>query len=284
LSPLTKLFVVLQVILSIALTAAVIVYVSKEDVQLNTLRQTEQKLQAAQTELAAANSARAAAEANLTAVQSQASQQLTAANTAVTAAQQQIADLNVQLAKASTSNAQQALDNSRLTEGLKASQQTTAQLNQTVAQLRESSDNAVRQAAEMSATISDLTNRYDVTERERRFLAEQLATIQQSGQGPAASSGNNAGSAMQAGAAQNVPQIKGVIRDRRNIAGVEYATISVGSADSVSPGTVFRIIQDGQFLGTLTVDTVELQESTGRLEGPRLNDVKPGTNVQTQYQ
>jgi len=284
LSPLTKLFVVLQVILSIALTAATIVYVSKEDVQLNTLRRTEQELTAAETQLAAANSARAAAEANLTAVQSQASQQLTAANAAVTGAQQQIADLNVQLAKASATGAQQALDISRLTEGLKASQDTTAQLNQTVAQLRESSDKAVRQSAEMSATISDLTNRLDVAERERRNFAEQLAEIQQAGGGQrgTASAGNNA-AAMTAGAVQNVPNIKGVVRDRRNIAGVEYATISVGSADNVTRGMQFKIVQNGEFLGTLTVDTVELQESTGRLEGPKIARVGPGTNVQTQY-
>ena len=283
-SPLTKLFVVLQVILSIALTAAVIVYVSKEDVQLNTLKQTEQKLNSAQTELAAAQSAQTAAQQNLTAVQQQASQQLTAANGAVTAAQQQIADLNVQLAKASATNAQQALDISRLTEGLKASQDTTAQLNQTVAGLRESSDKAVRQSAEMSATISDLTNRLDVAERERRNFAEQLAEATQGGgQRGSAASGNSAAAAMTAGAVQNIPQIKGVIRDRRNIAGVEYATVSVGSADNVTRGMVFKIVQNGQFLGTLTVDTVELQESTGRLEGPRLKEVGQGTNVQTQY-
>lgn len=281
-SPLTKLFVVLQVILSIALTAAIIVYVSKEDVQLNTLKQTEQKLQSAQTELAAANSSMSAAQNNLTAVQQQASQQLTAANGAVTAAQQQIADLNVQLAKASATGAQQALDISRLSEGLKAGQDTTAQLNQTVAQLRESSDKAVRQSAEMSASISDLTNRLDVTERERRNLAEQLAYIQQQGGQPGtASTGNNA--AVQAGAVSTAPPMKGVIRDRRNIAGIEYATISLGSADNVTKGMVFKIVQNGQFLGTLTVDTVELQESTGRLEGPRLKEVGPGTNVQTQY-
>jgi chromosome segregation ATPase len=282
LSPLTKLFVVLQVILSIALTAAIIVYVSKEDVQLNTLKQTEQKLQSAQTELAAAQTAQTAAQQNLTAVQQQASQQLTAANAAVTAAQQQIADLNVQLAKASATGAQQALDISRLSEGLKASQDTTAQLNQTVAQLRESSVKAVRQAAEMSASISDLTNRLDVTERERRNLAEQLAEATQGGaQRGTASAGNAA--AMQAGAVSSAPPMKGVIRDRRNIEGIEYATISLGSADNVTKGMVFKIVQNGQFLGTLTVDTVELQESTGRLEGPGLKQVGPGTNVQTQY-
>jgi hypothetical protein len=156
-------------------------------------------------------------------------------------------------------------------------------LNQTVAQLRDSSDKAVRQAAEMSASISDLTNRLDVTERERRNLAEQLAYIQQQGGQPGtASAGNNA--AVQAGAISSAaPPMKGVIRDRRQIAGIEYATISLGSADNVTKGMVFKIVNNGRFLGTLTVDTVELQESTGRLEGPHINEVGKGTPVQTQY-
>ena len=48
---------------------------------------------------------------------------------------------------------------------------------------------------------------------------------------------------------------------------------------------VFKVIDraTGNFLGELTVDSVEPTESTGRLSsGPRLNDIKAGVEVKTQ--
>ena len=67
--------------------------------------------------------------------------------------------------------------------------------------------------------------------------------------------------------------INGVIRATQTIAGIKYATISVGSADAVRKGTRFRVLggQNGnQFMGYLTVTSVEPHESVGRLEGPRV--------------
>jgi hypothetical protein len=288
LSPLTKLFVVLQVILSIALTAAVVVYVSKEDVQKQSLDAARTQAAQAQSEADQARTAMNAAENQLKSVQAQMNQQATAANTNLTAAQQQIGDLNVQLAKANTSNATQALQITQLTEGLKAATATTANLNETVAGLRQASDEAVKRAAEASATISDLTNRLQVTEAERRNFAEQLAEQQKQAMALSRAlqdAGRNpqdviAGRTQPRAAGVN---INGVIREKRDIAGVPYATISVGAADDVQRGMEFKVVQGDQFLGTLTVDSVEQQEATGRLAGPRVDAITPGVQVRTQY-
>jgi hypothetical protein len=80
------------------------------------------------------------------------------------------------------------------------------------------------------------------------------------------------------------PSIKGVVRDVRRIAGNQYATINVGSADDVTRGMEFKVVdrQTGDFLGTLTVDTVEPNESTGRLSGPKVAAIRPGVEVRTQ--
>lgn len=284
-SPLTKLFVVLQVILSIALTAAVVVYVSREDAQLTTLNTTRTQLATATSEADQARTAMNAAQNQLTSVQQQMNQQASQLNTNLTASQQQIADLNVQLAKASTNNATQALQITQLTEGLKAATDTTSNLNQTVAQLRTSSDEAVRRSAEASQRISELDNTLQVTEAERRNLAEQLAQATQNTQRMSRLLEQNnldpntpADQIRTAGIA-----INGVVREKRNIAGVDYATISVGSADDVQRGMEFKVIQGDQFLGTLTVDQVEQQEATGRLAGPNVKDIQPGVQVRTQY-
>ncbi len=285
-SPLTKLFVVLQVILSIALTAAVVVYVSREDVQLQKLNAASTAASAAQGEAEQARSAMVAATSNANAIQERMNAQATTFNSSLTASQQQIADLNVQLAKGSQTNASQMLDITRLTEGLKASTDTTANLNQTVAQLRTTSDEAVKRAAEMSGQISDLDNRLQVTERERRNLAEQL---EEASQKLTSAEGRMRDAGVPLNAAPNQPirntgvAINGVIRETRTIADIPYATISVGSADDVQQGMEFKVVQGNQFLGTLTVDSVEAQEATGRLAGPRIADVKPGVQVRTQY-
>jgi len=284
LSPLTKLFVVLQVILSIALTAAVVVYVSREDATLASLKASNTAKAAAEAERDAAVTAMTAATNNATAIQEAKNAQATQLNSNLTAAQQQIADLNVRLAKADTSNATAQLEITRLTEGLKAATDTTANLNQTVAQLRTSSDEAVKKSAEMSGQISDLDNRLQVTERERRNLAEQLAESQTQGQ-KLSDALQKAGIRLDARnpAPPTGVAINGVIRDTRKIADVPYATISVGSADDVQRGMEFKVVDNGQFLGTLTVDTVEQQEATGVLKGPKIDAIKPGVQVRTQY-
>jgi hypothetical protein len=81
------------------------------------------------------------------------------------------------------------------------------------------------------------------------------------------------------------PAINGVVREVQPINGVLYASISVGSADSVSKGMEFKVVnrETGAFLGILTVDMVELNESTGRLRGDRVSEIRPGAEVKTQF-
>jgi hypothetical protein len=83
----------------------------------------------------------------------------------------------------------------------------------------------------------------------------------------------------------SAPPINGVVRNRRTIAGQEYATISVGSADDVAKGMQFKVVDrnTGDFLGTLTVEAVEPNEASGRLTGPKIADIRPGVEVRTQY-
>ena len=46
----------------------------------------------------------------------------------------------------------------------------------------------------------------------------------------------------------------------------------------------FKVVDraTGNFLGTLTVDTVEPNEATGRLFGPSVAAIRPGVEVRTQ--
>ncbi len=272
-SPLTKLFVVLLVVLSLLMTAGTVVYVTRDSKAVADLETVNIKLAGAENAAAQSSSALQASQTNLAAAQGALSRQAEASATALSTALNQINDLNVQLAKASANGATQELQIARLAEGLQAAQNTAAQLNTTVAQLRQNGDELIRRATDDSSAISDLTNRLEVTERERRNLAEQLAEATQSG----------GGAAPAARGPVAAPDIQGVIRDRRKIGGKEYATISVGTVDSVARGMEFKVLNRGNFLGTLTVDAVEANEATGILTGPNVKDIVKGVEVRTQY-
>ena len=178
-----------------------------------------------------------------------------------------------------------------MSEALKASEDTKSKLEEMVAGLRSANDQDLQQAAQSSQQISDLTNKLEVTERERRFATEQLeemrnqtaklsAAVQEMGRNPREIL---ASIAPGAAAVSPAPCINGVVRDVRTIAGLPYATISVGSADGVAKGMVFNVVdRAGAFLGKVTIDTVELNESTGRVIGPKVDQIAKGVEVKTQ--
>ncbi len=286
-SPLTKLFVAMLIVLSLLTTAATVVYVNKEDVQKTTLKNTETELNGARAAAQAARDELTAAQQNLTNVQAAANQAAQQATTDINARQQQISQLQVELAKAQSQQATQQLDVSRLTEALNASQASSTALQTEVARLRQNNDQLVRQASDLNGSVSDLTARLEVTERERRLLAEQLTQASTENQRLSAiirGANLSPDAAERAVARSGLPSINGVIRDVRTIAGRPYATISVGTADGVQRGMEFKILdrQGGNFLGTLVVDSVEPNEATGRLDGPKVAEIRPGVEARTQ--
>ncbi|HEY0010276.1 MAG TPA: hypothetical protein VGB55_16255, partial [Tepidisphaeraceae bacterium] len=92
----------------------------------------------------------------------------------------------------------------------------------------------------------------------------------------------------EAGTRAGAPAINGVIRNRRTIAGKEYATISIGTQDQVSKGMQFNILdkESGQFLGVMKVDVVDANEAMGQItaSGGNLAQIKAGNIVRTQIQ
>ena len=286
-SSLTKLFVGMLIVLSLLTTAATVVYINKEDVQKQALQTTKDQLAAAQSAAQAARDELSAAQLNLTKVQDAANQASQQASTDINTRQQEISKLQVELAKGQSQQATQQLDISRLTEAVNATQaQNTANM-QELARLRTTNDNLVRQASDLNGSVSDLTARLEVTERERRLLAEQMTQASTENQRLSAiirGANLTPGAAETAVARSGLPAINGIIRDVRPIAGQQYATVSVGTADGVKRGMEFKVLdrQGGNFLGTLVIDSVEPNEATGRLTGPRLAEIRPGVEVRTQ--
>ncbi len=283
-SPLTKVFVVLLVILSMLLSAAIVVYVNAEDAKRNTLAATVNQLN---QELKRATDARSEMEAlrqisedNL----KNAQQQIESLKQQNNNSQAQLIDRATQLGQAQSQLAMQSADITRLTEGLKASENTKASLSEQVTELRKINDQRLSENTQLNQSVSDLTNKLEVTERERRNLAEQLTEARARGEQLSMQLRGVGLSPQQLEAAGSRigPSVNGVINEVRPIAGVMYATISVGSNDGVRRGMEFKVVSGGNFYGILTVETVELNESTGRLSGPRINDIRRDMEVRTQ--
>jgi hypothetical protein len=286
LSPLTKVFVVLLVILSMLLSAATIVFVNARDADRDAQRrlaeQNAQQMRRAQQQESEAQAARQISEDNLRNAMQQNEQLKQQLNNL----QAQLVDRATQLGQAQSELAMRAADITRLTEALKASQATASNLHGQVTELRQVNDARLQDNTELNQRVSDLTNRLEVTERERRNLAEQLteARARADQMGMQLRSVGLSPDQLAAAGSRLGPPISGVVREVRPIQGVPYATISIGSNDGVRRGMEFRVVSErtGDFLGLLTVESVEMTEATGRLQGPRLGDVRPGAEVRTQ--
>ncbi len=285
-SALTKTFVVLHVILSMVLVSAVVVFVNRtEDFRrLNT--EATAKLAAAKNDTALANS-------ELASVKAAMQQQLNAKDAALTAQRQTldadqttIGGLNQQIAQLTSNLAMANSAQTTTTAALQVAQTQNATLETNYAALRREQDALQAQYTESSLHITDLQNKLDVTEKQRRYLAEQVTqlTSENAQQADIIQKNMPAIEERQGQILNPTPTIAldGVVRDKTVIAGVPYATISIGSADQVQKNMQFKVIDHDKFLGYLTVDTVEPHEATGRLDGPHIEDIHSGVEVKTQ--
>jgi len=247
------------------------------------------------TDQLAAQTARAqAAEDDARLARDSAEKAVQQANAQVADLQKQLSDAqnstkerDTQLATANGSAAVTSANVARLTDALKASEDQKAKLNDLVATLRGDNDSLTKKNSDLNVAVSDLTNKLDVASTERTNFQEQLNEAKGQIENKDKLLHDNGIAANAIGgltANAGAVAINGVIRDTKTINGIPYATISVGAADSVQKGMQFNVIDrtKGEFLGMLTVDSVEPNQATGKLQGPKVGDVHAGTEVRTQ--
>lgn len=287
-SALTKVFVILLVVCSLLMSAGIVVYVNKDEdyrkSNANLKRLLDEATVNLNREKLDASAAVGALQKTLTETQGQIQNKQDAYDKLL----QQLADKNTEIARLTTSSAMNDLEKTSLADALKAAQEQASKLQKDLGDTRTRNNDVVVQNSQLNQTVSELQNKLDATERERKFLTEQLAQVQSQAtklNGLLKDAGINPDTT-NGPVALGAPSIRGVIRDVRSIANVPYATISVGSSDAVAQGMEFKVIdrQSAQFLGYLKVDMVEANQATGRLEGPRVSDIHAGSEVVTQIQ
>lgn len=292
-SALTKVFVVLLVICSMLLTAAVVVFVNKQESFQTTLKATQSQRDQKEADRAAAVRDLETAQTNLQALQARKDAQADVLRADLSSARQQLAAQDVRLAKNESDLQSLKIQGDNLTAGMKASEESRRQLMDQLADSRKSMDDLTKKYADLNAGYSDLQNRYDQTTRELRNTMEELQLAKQQVSKLTALAQKVGVKSLDEEVAKTPgisPSIVGVIRDVQNINGVPYATISVGAAADVTKNMTFNVVdtKQGVWMGTLTVDSVGDRDATGRLQlkDPKLlNQIKANeTEVRTQLQ
>jgi hypothetical protein len=284
LSALTKIFVVLLVVMSLLLSAGLIVFVNKVEHYAQTAKTATDRADRERALAAAASAEAVAVRAERDRSVLEATRRAEALAAALEAANTAVAGSTTAVAAADARAREAEIDKAAAMTALTAAQQAGKVQEEAIVELRKQNDDVQKKYAEASIAVADLSQSNDALKAQLRNERERLAAMESQG-GP--------GQATQARGAEQrtaVPAqpLKGVVRGRRNIGGVPYATISLGSSDSVAPGMRFRVLDQsqGNFLGWLTIQQVEANAATGRLEGTAqgVAAVKEGNPVITHYQ
>lgn len=294
-SALTKVFVALHVVLSMMLVAAMVVFVNKVD--------DYQKLaKVAKDDLAVVTADRNRLNVEITAVQGEKNRAIEEATGRVAAIKmlndqlgQQNRDQLGQVAAAQIENQKQQGIAQAAQDAVKVAQEAVKTAEGALQTARKENDDLQKKYSEAMVSNSDVGNKYEVTsklndklkgdiaalEEDNKRLRDQLASGPRAPAGGRAVPGGAAGPDVAPGAPQLARNLRGVVRSKKDIQGVTYATISLGSADNVQKNMQFRVIDRGasQFLGYLTVDSVDANEATGHLSGPNVTAVKAGNEV-----
>jgi hypothetical protein len=283
------LFVVLLVIVSMLNAAAIVVFVNKAQPLEPQITALGQQLAAARNEAAANLAAKEKAEGQYN-TESQLHLTDNSNNQAA------IAKVQEKVNSDQVTIARMTADNTNLQAGLNTAisnaQLATAtadKLQGQVTDLRKTNDGLAktneedgRRIAELTSTLESQTSRMEEaqeqladTKEKQQKLAEAL---KQRGYDPEAIINASINPTVAA------PAIEGTVREKSIINGNTFVTISVGSNDGVAKGMKFSVLDGPDFLGIVTIDTVDTDNSIGRLQSvPGKEDrVQKGNEVKTQ--
>lgn len=278
-SGLTKIFIVLQLVFSVALSVLLVLMVSKQDnykAQVDAARTASiaqtASLAAAQTNVEIANAAVADYEKRL-ADAKQAAQETAGKLLATNASQQaQILDLQAQIASASTNI-------SALTATNALASKLVAQYSDQLKDLSPKVSDLTNKYSEATRTINELTTQLRGSERAVRSLQEQIATQQQApGKSGGAAAPNESGGqvASLSAATPTATQINGKVTGTADSAGRTLVETGLGSRDGVKVNTRFAIYRNGSYLADAVVQRVTADQSVAVVVGT----VKQGETIQ----
>ncbi len=281
-SALTKTFILLHVVMSMLLAAGLIVFVNRLDVSAQATKASNARIARLEDEKNVLQAEATTIRAAQTAMQQQAQNQVEALRAELAKATQANLKAESDLAAMRSDSAKDKAALVSANEALKVAQANQGTLQGQLAELRTAQDKLTQQFAEANFSINDLTNRLQQTERARRQLAEQLTEANTRLESTPAGRAAAPGEAVPAGASLRA-HVEGVIKEKRMIAGQNYATISLGANDAIARNMRLNVVsKNGEWLGYVTVTRVNEEDSIGVLSGPKINQASPNDRVTNQ--
>ena len=284
-SALTKIAVVLLVIASLLLSAGTITFVNK-------VEEYKTSVDTAKAETERERAAHRATSAQVTATQQELVSQAEASNNRESALRKErddlhakILEMSAQIAKADQDKKAAEVNAQTIAAALKSSQDQNTAYQQQVAELRGFRDRLVEERHALNTQLTDALSRVNALETARKGAEEKAASLEGRFNDLVARverAGMNVDNLPQR--APGGPALEGVITATFPAGGKQWAAISIGGRDNVSKGMKFNVHNNEQFLGYLTVQSVEPTEAVGVLEGPGVQQVKPQDQVKTQLQ
>ena len=287
-SALTKIFVVLLVILSLLLSAATIVFVNTQTTTVAALNDANKKAKNADNAKTQADAAHAAEMTKATEALTAKDNEINQLRNDLNAKDQQIAQRDAQLAELTANLAAATAAQTTLGDAVKTAQAALDSRGKAYDELRASFDKLQKNNVDLGLRVDDLTNVADVRGRGLKVSQEEVAQLKQDltkANDIIRKNGLPTVENAAIGAINPEPSINvtAKVRETRDIGGVRYATIDVGSAEAIQKNMQLSVTDPSgsKWLGYIMVDQVNPHDAVGRIEGPGANQVQAGALVRS---
>ena len=274
---LTKIFIVLQALLSVFILALVVPLAVNQDhwkseaqKQQGAADQARASLEQAQAQHAADAATHLKEVARLTSEKSDLEQQINSRD-------QLLIDVRSRLGDAQLASTEVRAQLDTLTATTKTQSSIIGKQGDEITQRRNESLATQKRAIDLEDKLRDSLTRLDVAIQATKILQEQLTKAQALAAG---GSETTTGSEEDLSSHIASPLVQGrVLRVEDDPAGTRYAVVDLGSRDGLSENMRFLISRGGSFMGYLTLTTVDINRSVGKIELEQSDGVRVSDDV-----
>lgn len=258
---LTKIFIVLQALLSIFILALVVPFAMNQNHWQGEVQKLDGALQTASKNLTAEQVKNSATEQqNLNDLDALKSSVLTLQQELNTR-DQQLIDVRSRVADSNISATEARAQIDTLSATVNTMAQIIEEQGTEITSRRNESLETQKRSIELEDSLRDALLQLQVAIQGTKILQEQLVRCQEGGKGPNGDDGPDRPDYLPS------PLVQGqVLQIEQDGAGTRYAIVDLGSRDGLTENMRFLLSRDTQFVGYLVLTTVDINRSVGRIE------------------
>lgn len=279
---LTKAFMVIATLLSVALSALVIAYAANTDKIRQDYSDVKVELESTKAALSAGTSTQSQQIVRLEQQVGDLTSRLSDANSKVTALQDERATLQRDKAQAVADKTSAESKISEQTEVARTQATLLTNLGDEVRTLRKNELVYKQRQLEMEDRLNDLQAQRDVLDQNYRALQEELAQLKQ-GTTTTVAGGTATNTPFQYSGPVIMGKVESVQRDPGS--NRTLAKLSIGSNDRVAKNMLMRVVRNNQFIANVVVTQADLSYSIGAVDtlGKQV-EVREGDTVVSRLQ